>query len=297
MYRSFRVLSLAISAPALVFASSSHADLVIGSINIAEVIDFESSKTDVNVGAYVGSGFAPSPVAGQLDSDSWAIENNGSGPGSDMDFGETRTAGSGDVEFARGYASGAVSDGGIYSFDTDNNGSVSSHALGIQPTTSMSVFNPGTVILRVLNSTGSTIGSWDIDYDVSVFNDADRSNTVDFAFSTDDITYTTVGSLLLTTDEAADPTPSWKTEMRSTQIATSVADGGNLFLRWTIAFPGGGSGSAFDQLALDNISVAAVPEPGAVLFGGLVCGVVGLAAIARKLRKAFRTVLCANKPV
>jgi hypothetical protein len=284
MYRLFP--SLLLSSLCLVFAIAqpSRGDLVVGSAGVAEVIDFESSKSDVNVGAYVGTGFAPSPASGQLDSDSWAIENNGSGPNSDMDFGETRTAGSGDAEFARGLSNTGATGGGIWSFDTDNNGtSGDSHALGIQPTTAMSIFNPGTVILRVLNSTGSTVPAWDIEYDVSVFNDQDRSNTVNFAYSTDDISYTTVGGLLFTTDESEDAMPAWETVLRSTQIPASVADGANLFLRWTISFTGGGSSSQYDQLALDNISVTAVPEPAAFLFGGLVCCVIGLTVGVRRL--------------
>jgi hypothetical protein len=147
----------------------------------------------------------------------------------------------------------------------------------------MSIFNPGTVILRVLNSTGSTVPAWDIEYDVSAFNDQDRSNTVNFAYSTDDITYTTVGGLVFTTDEAEDAMPAWETVLRSTQIPASVADGANLFLRWTISFTGGGSSSQYDQLALDNISVTAVPEPAAFLFGGLVCCVIGLTVGVRRL--------------
>jgi hypothetical protein len=67
----------------------------------------------------------------------------------------------------------------------------------------------------------------------------------------------------------------------STQLSATVGNSSRLYLRWT-GDDVSGSGSR-DEFGLDNITVSAVPEPGAVLFGGLVCGVIGVAVVARKL--------------
>jgi hypothetical protein len=281
MHCFVRTLPLLSVGLALGISQGLRADLVVGSINMAETIDFETSKSDVNVDAFVGTGFTPSPASGQLDSSSWRIVNNDG----DLAFGGTATTGA----FARGLSNTSVTDGGIWSFDTDNNGtSGDSHALGLQPTTAHSILNPGEIRLRIMNSTGSTVSSWEIDYDVFAFNDAGRSSTFNFSYSTDDVTYTPVGALDFTSTEPADVMPAWTLAARSTLISASVADGDRLYLRWTIAFPGGGNGSEFDQLALDNISVAAVPEPAAVLFGGVVCGVIGLSVGIRRIRATRR---------
>jgi hypothetical protein len=68
---------------------------------------------------------------------------------------------------------------------------------------------------------------------------------------------------------------------RSDSWAVDVPAGSFIALRWHDSnFSGADHGLAIDDLA---ISVIAIPEPSALLFGGLVCGVVGLKYARRRL--------------
>ncbi|NBD36582.1 MAG: hypothetical protein GVY30_11375, partial [Chloroflexi bacterium] len=101
--------------------------------------------TPEDFNTFDGSGFAPSPAAGQLDSDAWSVTGLSDG---DVGFGDTC---SGDVDCARGPSTGGVSTGGVYAFDVGSG----DYILGIQP--GGSDFTPGEFILKVQNTTGSTL--------------------------------------------------------------------------------------------------------------------------------------------
>jgi hypothetical protein len=74
-------------------------------------------------------------------------------------------------------------------------------------------------------------------------------------------------------------------------ISVTVPNGQYLALRW---YDGDNDGTNQSDagLAIDNLSVsitvAAVPEPGAILFGGLICGLMGLASCGRKVWGQFK---------
>ena len=64
--------------------------------------------------SFTGSGFTPTPAAGQLDSDDWSI----SGFGTNVAFGGTGTSG----DAARGTdTDGGVGTGGVYAFTVSSN--------------------------------------------------------------------------------------------------------------------------------------------------------------------------------
>ncbi len=193
--------------------------------------DFES---------FEGSGFAPTPTAGQLDSDEWRVTGLSDGDGS---FGGTFTTG----DFARGLdVGGGVSTGGVYAFDTGSN-----IIFGVQP--AGSDFTPGEITLKVTNTTGSTITSLDVAYDIFFNNDQPRANSLNFAFSTDDVTYTPVSILDFTTPEASDD--GFQSVGRSTTISgLNLADGADLFLQWQGDDVSGGGSR--DEYGIDNILVA-----------------------------------------
>lgn len=190
---------------------------------------------------FTGIGFAPTPAAGQLDSDFWRVTGLSDGAGS---FGGTHTTG----DFARGTSTGGVATGGIYAFNVGSGNII----LGTQP--AGSDFNPGTIALRIQNTTGSTITDLDISYEVWYLNDQPRANALNFAYSSNDSTYTPVGALDFTTPAAADAL-GWQVITRSTTLnGLTIANGDSFYLRWNGADVSG-SGSR-DEYGIDNVQVS-----------------------------------------
>lgn len=212
----------------------------ITSENTLFVIDFDTTVTDVNNGAFDGSGFRPTPNSGELDTDAWASTGMDDG---DMDFGDTKTSG----DYARGTSTGNVSSGGFYAFDTGSGNST----LGFQATGND--FTPGTITLRAQNQTGNTVTAADLTYLIYVDNRDGRSNSLDISYSTDDLNYTDVSALDYTSDASSDGL-GWVSNSKSTSITgLSIADGAYLYLRWSTAEVSG-SGNR-DEFALDDISL------------------------------------------
>ncbi len=213
---------------------------------------------------FTGSGFSASPSAGQLNSDTWST--NGWSDG-DLAFGGSATTG----DFARGSSSGSVSTGGIYAFDVGGGDII----LGVQP--GGSDFTPGDFRLALRNDTGSAINSLTVQYNISVLNDKDRSNSLGFAHGEDNSTYTAVSSLNLTTPEAEDDPASWATASRATSITgLSIANGASYYLQWfSDDVSGGGSR---DEFGINDVMVGAnvIPEPStyALIFGSVALGIV-----------------------
>jgi hypothetical protein len=189
-----------------------------------------------------------SPGAGQLDSDTWSL--NGAAFGTDMTAGQ-------------GASSGGVSTAGIYAFDVDN-GKI---ALGFQPTSSF--FNPGSLTMRIQNTTGATIAGLAVDWSVFVFNDSDRSSSVSFAYSSNNSTFTNAGaSFTITSPGPANSPASWVENPLSINLTgLNIANNAFYYLRWT-GQEVGGSGLTRDEFGLADIVVtaAAVPETSSALL-------------------------------
>lgn len=200
-----------------------------------------STIYSANFNAFTGTGFASSPTAGQLDSDDWKI--TGMSDGNPV-FGASSTTG----DFALGASAGGVTAGGVYAF-TVGAGNV---AFGVQPTTND--WTPGTIVLRVQNTTGSTLTSVDVSYKIWVRNDQAVSTSFNFSHSADDNTYTSVADLNYTSTATADGSPAWVSVDRSTTITgLNIANNGYYYLRWS-SDDVSGSGSR-DEFALDDVSV------------------------------------------
>ena len=218
----------------------------ISSEDTAFVIDFENTVADVNLDAYLGTGFIASPASGQLDSDAWEVTGLSEAA---LTYGGTGTSGD-----YTGTSSGGTSGGGLYAFDTGSGNST----LGVQPTGSD--FTPGTITLRAQNQTGSTVTAADLAYLLYVYNDQERANSFNFSYSTDDATYTDVVALDLTSTATADGSPTWVSNSKFTSVTgLSIAVGEYLYLRWSSDNVSGGG--SVDQFALDNISVRFNPGP------------------------------------
>jgi hypothetical protein len=70
--------------------------------------------------------------------------------------------------------------------------------------------------------------NWNVDYNLWSLNNADRANSLNFRYSTDDVTYTQVAALDFTTPEVSDAS-GWQSSPRSTTINATVPNGGSLY--------------------------------------------------------------------
>ena len=195
---------------------------------------------DYDFNAFNGSGFSPTPSAGQLDSNV-IIANGFSGS---LNFGGTSpTTG----DYARGIKGAGQSTGGIYAFILDGSGNV---GIGVQP--GGSDFTPGEFDLKIENTSGTTLTSINVNYDVYVNNDQVRSNSLNFSYSTDNVTYISEPSLDFVSAVASDNL-GFIFENRNIEIAVTIPTGSYLYIR----FEGNdvsGSGSR-DEFAIDNVIV------------------------------------------
>ncbi len=229
----------------------------------------------VNFTGYAGLGFDTAPSAGRLDADNWAVTGMSDG---NRTFGSVDTLFGGD--FAKGITTGDIFSGGLYAYDASGD-----IALLVQPTSTD--WSPGSITLRLQNNTGGSIAELAVAYDLIVLNNEDRSNSFNFSYSTDDITYNAVSALDYTSVELQDTTGAAVTVPRSTTLAgLAVLNGGFVYLRWSgDDLTGGGSR---DEFALDNISATASAggTVSAFNFGAASISVgegAGAASIALKL--------------
>lgn len=252
---------LAITAGLVIGAGAAHANLLLTDFNTAATQDFQS---------YAGAGVSPGATnnVGDLDSNYWRLEGGSDG---DTAFGGTTSGG----DAGRGTSSGGATTGGAYAFNVDGSGDF---ALGFQATGSD--FAPGELTLRIQNDTGSTVTRLDVAYSIFEYNDQGRANSFNFAHSSDDSTYTAEASLNFTSTEAAAGSPAWVEAPRSISLTgLSIADGDSYYLQWQ-SDDVGGSGSR-DELALNDVSVTAIPEPGTMVLAMFGFGMI--AAMRRRL--------------
>jgi len=249
----------------------------------ANALTIELLNTAVveNFNDFRGGGFVPVPGAGQLDSDEWLVRGLSYGDGV---FGGSHDSG----DFARGQSEGGETTGGVYAFDVDN-GPGENHALGLQP--GGSDFTPGSITLKILNSTGYELSALVVEYDLFVYNDQDRSNSFNFSYSADDTSYLEAADANFISPEAEDASPEWEIYNRSINIASiGIADTGSFYLRW-LSDDISGSGSR-DEFALDNLRITGftatgsepshVPEPSTIIL--IASGLAGLALQRKKQR-------------
>jgi len=142
--------------------------------------------------------------------------------------------------------------GGLYALDAGGG----DYRFMIQP--SGSDFTPGTLTLRIQNNTGQAITELDVSYEIYVNNDQNSSYQLDFSYSDDNVTYTTVAAAHYETPGTSDALGFVLGATRTVNITgINIPNGGYFYLRWTGDDVTGGSR---DEIALDNISITA-PAP------------------------------------
>lgn len=199
----------------------------------------------INFQGFTAAGINPTPAAGELDSDTWSVIGFDAGP---LFFGGT---GAGTTDYGRGVSAGTVTTGGIYAFTT-----ATDTILGVQPTGND--FSPGYIILRVVNTSGTTLNDLNISYDFVYQNNADRANSFNLEYSVD-----TTGATFIptgagdTTMGTLDAAATWMTLSNSATITgINLAPNATVYLRWySNDITGAGSR---DEMGIDNISITGV---------------------------------------
>ncbi len=207
------------------------------SIGVPLVEDFNS---------YLATGFDGVAPAGGVTTESWSF--NGLSDG-DCDFYDT-CLGLSFPDFTRGTSTGGESTGGLYAFDVDGAGNV---VFGLQPIGNDAT--PGELIYQVFNVAGASVTDVDLSYDVWVYNDQGRSNSVKISWSGDNFfTSTDLTTLDLTSPAAAAGSPAWTKTSKSVSIdlGFSLQEEGLFSLKFTFDDVGG-SGSR-DEFGIDNVS-------------------------------------------
>ncbi len=232
-------------------SSSAFSQLSITNGGINYTIDFDNTVSGVNEAQFAGTGFAPNPSSGQLDSDAWAVTGLSDGS---LTFGGTVTTG----DFARGSSTGGVTTGGIYAFEVAS----SNRAFGIQP--GSGDWTAGDITLRLLNNSGGSITSMAIAYDIYVRNDQDRANSFNFSYSFNGNTFFPVTDLDYTSPDAPTGT-NWIINARSTTLSQfNIANGSYFYLRWSGDDVSGINSR--DEFALDNIALTATVTTNTIVY-------------------------------
>ena len=245
----------------IAFLSSflSKAQVILTEGSPSSTINFSASMpATVGNGAFTASGFQPNPTAGQLDSDAWQVTGWSDGG---LSFGGSQTQTIPAIDYTRGNATVAVTTGGFYSYRSAPQ-SVANPCLLIQA--GGGDFEPGTLTLKIKNNGTTSITELAVSYNLFVRNDMARSNSFNFSYSSDNISYITVPSLDYISPTTADAL-GWvqvgtSPSRATTIIGLNVIPGGVAFIRWTCATASGIN--ARDEFGLDDIECTATYTTG-----------------------------------
>ena len=132
-----------------------------------------------------------------------------------------------------------------------------------------------TLTLRVRNTSGATISSWNVSLDTWYADPDNNATDATLSYSTDNVNFTSVDSYT-TTNVGLSLTQS---DLGGT-VSAAVADGDYLYIQFSNIRPSGGSGAG---IVIDNWTVAAVPEPSILaVYAGLAA--LGLTFYRRRVR-------------
>ncbi len=243
-------LRVLLSLALLPFLGSAQLDIV--NLNQIYTVNFDDLVSGVNNNLFTGSGFQAAPVSGRLDSDAWAYTGFSS-PAS-LAFGGTATTGDANRGIYDGISGGAAATPplyGLYAFKTNSIGASADYCLGVAFDNA-----PVTITMKVKNSTGGTITVARLGYEAKLINNRSDRTTIKFAYSTDNITYTSVNAFDETS--AANPTggATWDSYSKLKAFSgLNWVNGGDLYLQWTITQSG--LSNYNDPVGIDDITVQA----------------------------------------
>lgn len=221
-------------------------------------ITFDQTVSGVNNGQYNGNGFSSAATSGGLDSDGWRY--TGATSPASVAFGGTANT----VNASRGISDGTdgnLSSGsdankaGFYAFNTS---SLFSADYSMGWFSDGVALDPGEIVLKMTNTSGSTINVLRLAYEGKYLNEDNGSTQINVTYSTDDATYNTISGSPLdwATPAAFDGNP-WQSSTYGAVIdGLSWASGADIYIKWTTSWVGTPSGLA-DILAIDDISVRA----------------------------------------
>jgi MYXO-CTERM domain-containing protein len=191
----------------------------------------------------VGAGFSPTPAAGQLSSNYWAIVGWSVG---ELACGGMRTTAG--TDFTRGASNGDVLTAACTPFNVASSGPANP-TLGFQADSGD--LNPGPITLRLQNVRPTSIAAMDLSFAARVRHDQARSTTVAVSCSTDGATFTSLPDLAVVSPLAADVTPARiRNDRGASALDAAVPPAGFFFVRFVVTDTGSGSP---DELAIDDI--------------------------------------------
>ncbi len=161
--------------------------------------------------------------------------------------------------------------GGSLSFDTHSilafEGQAYTNFLALTATDAANV-----VFAANLSAVPETGSNWSVSFGARTFSGA---GSVGIAFSTDGISYTSAGSVALSTLDT----------LYSVTLGAAASD--LAFVKLSLAAPGaGGAGQAFIDNVAVNATLSAIPEPGTALLCGLGMAGLGIAGRRRAIARA-----------
>lgn len=214
---------------------------VISGVHAQVPITTSGDTATITFSGFAGLGFSPSPVEGELSSNTWSIN----GETDSLVFGGTRNT-PGTI-FARGVVGSPQLSAGFYAYSIATDTMVM-----IQPTSAS--YSPGTITLRIQNNTGSSITSIYFGYHFFVRNDGARGNSFNLLHSSDNTNYITVPSLDYTSPDAVADTNIIDLGIKEVVVTgINVPNGGFYYFRWYTNDVSGSSNR--DEFFFDNIKI------------------------------------------
>lgn len=224
-------------------------------------IDFDNTTSGVVNGPFQGKGFqAPAPSNG-IDSRGIRYTGLSTSP-QNLSFGGTAVSGEAARQVSNG-ENGNMNGGstgdriGFYAYNTNNSFILNAdYCLGWFSDGNVCLA-PGEIILKIDNTTGSTINVVRFAYEGKHLNKHNGYSQVNVTYSFDDTTYMTFpGNVLdFTSDNSFAPLePSWQTEGRAVNLTgLNWASGTSMYIKWTTNYV---TSSGFaDVLGIDDITI------------------------------------------